>query len=474
MAEVKLSSFYDETKEYSHSRADLLKFCLIPFMFFLVLGFPGRYGGYISQYCNFVFQTYFILFGFFTLVPDKEKRLKKLKTELKSSFKLFAIMFITFVALSVAYLALTGSLSSLASESFLRKRTFFNFLVLNVWPLPIGNSIWFIQSLVYAYIFFLIADKLKLSKLYLPILILLIAFMLATGELSGFCGFPHLGYPYFPGGAVTRAIPYMLIGMYLRKNIDKIGKIKSYIYLILFPIGLALAIGEIELLGYLGKLVYVGHTVGFGVMALSLCCIALSKTSKENSFFSYRGSIYSRRMYALCQPVSFIVWLICFLINPIYTIVTRNIDSLISLAICLFIVLFLDFVSYDKTVNGGVSLRKSLKELKSRLKNYKEYRKDASEENKAYRNMHRGDFRKNIKYAKEYRKEVAEENRAYKNRHRGEWRKNIKYANEYRKEVAEEKKARKNRKRRELRRRLRYQRKHFKHQIQRMLGLRDD
>lgn len=368
MAEGKLSSFYNETKKYSHSRADVLKLCLMPFMFFVVLGFPGKIGGYISQYCNFVFQTLFILFGFYTLVPDKDQRFEKLKAALKRAFKLFAMMFITFMVLNVIYLACNDSLSYLFSENIIRKRTFFNFLVLNIWQLPVGNSIWFIQSLVYAYIFFIIAEKLKLNKLYLPILLLLIAFALATGELAGFCGFPYYEYSYIPGGAVTRAIPYMLIGMYLRKHIDKIGKIRNYYYLILFPIGLALAVGEIELLNYLGKLVYTGHTIGFGIMALSLCCFTLGKTTSRNNYFSYRGNTYSRRMYALCQPVSFVAWLLCFLINPLYSIIERTNDSLISLAICLLIVFVLDFIQFDKFMTGGIHFKRGWKEFRMRIR----------------------------------------------------------------------------------------------------------
>ena len=349
MSDEKLSSFYDDRKKNYHSRTDILKFLLMPFAFFVILGFPGKYGGYISTYSNFVAQVFFILFGFFTLVPDKSKRNQKLKKALRSASKLFVIMFLSYIALNIIYLAYFNSLNLLLSSEFLRKRTFFDFLVLNVWPLPIGNSIWFIQSLVYAYLFFLIAEKTKLNKFYLPIMIILIIFMLATGEFAAFFGFPHFGYYNIPAGAVTRTIPYMLIGMFLRKYVDKLTKIPQFVYLILFPIGLLAAIAEIEILSYIGKLAYIGHTIGFGLMALALCCFALAKPTVKKNFLSKHGSSYSRRMYALCQPVSFISLVATTFINPSLSVFVTEYRCIISFIICFIIAFIIGLVKYYKS-----------------------------------------------------------------------------------------------------------------------------
>ena len=79
------------------------------------------------------------------------------------------------------------------------KRMFFEFFVMNLWPLPIGDNIWFIQAMLYAYILIFIADKLKLLRFYRIALISLFIFMLLTGEFSGVIRFNVLGYPYIPG-----------------------------------------------------------------------------------------------------------------------------------------------------------------------------------------------------------------------------------------------------------------------------------
>ncbi|MBR6918388.1 MAG: acyltransferase family protein [Clostridia bacterium] len=348
MSDVKLSEFYEDTKNDYHSRTDLLKFLLMPFAFFVILGFPGKFGSYVATYSNFVAQVFFILYGFFTLVPDKEKRRRKLKRSLKRALKLFAIMFVSYVIINVIYLSSLDSLDYLISSDFWRKRNIFNFLVLNVWPLPIGNAIWFVQSLVYAFLFFFIAQKLKLEKFYAPLLIILILFMLCTGEFAAYFGFPHFGYYNIPGGAVTRAIPYMLIGMYLRKYVDLLSKIPRFVYLLFFPAGLFAAVVELETLNRIGMLLYLGHTVGFGIMALSLCCFSLAKPKRISGFLSLHGNNYSRRMYAFCQPVSFTLWLLTYLTRPEFLEPVKEFRSIIAFAICLVIATVIGLVKYNK------------------------------------------------------------------------------------------------------------------------------
>lgn len=352
MEENRLSDFYANEKARSVT-IDKLKFWLMPFVFFVLLGFPTRYGGYVSFYSNFTAQAFFILCGFLNLVPDKDVRLKKIKKALKHSFMIFAIMLLSYIAINIAYLAFCDALnSSLAAEIF-RKRIAFNFLVLNIWlPLPMGSSIWFIQSLFYAYVFFLIAEKIKLSKLYTPLLILLLAFMLGTGEFASFLGFPHFGYNYIPGGAVTRAIPYMLIGMLIRRHIDKIGKVPRFVYLILSVLGLVLTYAEFKILDHFGRYVYGGHSIGFGITAFAICAFALVKpVVSELNFYSNHSRNYARRLYALCQPVSLFVYIVGPFMYPPFILYYRQYVSIISFIICFIISLVIGTVKHTILVN---------------------------------------------------------------------------------------------------------------------------
>ena len=335
-----LSDFYDKNK-YS-GLADLIKFCLMPFVFFAILGFPtfGGVGNYVSALSNFASLSFFILCGFFTLTPDRNKRMRKITRALKRSAIFAGVLFVVYIALNIVYLAYIGGLEKLASPEFSRMRTFFNFFVLNMWPLPIGVGFWFIQSLLYAYLFFFVAEKLKLYKSYVPVLIVLYVFMVLTGELAAisrfslFCGF------------LTRAIPFMIIGMLLRKYVDKLYRIPRVWYLITFAIGIIMAVGELHLLMRFNLLTNTDNMIGSTVMALSVCGFAVSDPGAVENFLSSHGRSYAMRMYALCEPISLLIWIMCREMFPAAYSAIKEFNSFICLAVCFFIAFFIGFVKY--------------------------------------------------------------------------------------------------------------------------------
>lgn len=349
----KLSNFYDE--DNAASRVDLIKFCLMPFVFFALLGFPisGIIGNYVIDFSNFAALSFFIFCGFFTLAPNPEIRAKKLKKALKRSWRFFLTLLAVYFALNVAYMAYIGELRTLFSAEYFRLSKIFDFLVLNVWPFPMGSSIWFIQSLAYSYLFFYIAEKFKLSKIYLPLLIVLLIFMLLSGELSRLVGFPYLGYNYIPGGTITKALPFMLIGMLIRKSVDKLDIMPRIVYAITFLMGIAVAVGERLLLQKLGLFVYAGNSVGYLIMAISACCYALSDPVMSKNFLSNHGRSYARRMYALCQPVYFIIWVIVGAINVSALPTVSLLGSVICFAICFVRAYFMGVIKYRNAVKKG-------------------------------------------------------------------------------------------------------------------------
>ncbi|MBR6902702.1 MAG: hypothetical protein IKN39_02290, partial [Clostridia bacterium] len=184
------------------------------------------------------------------------------------------------------------------------------------------------------------------------LLILLLGVMLATGEFAALLKFPHFGYNYIPGGAVTRAIPYMLIGMLMRKNIDKIGKTPRFVYLILFIIGLGLAFAELEILSRMRLLVYTGHAIGLGIAAVSICCFALVKpVVSELNFYTNHSRNYARRLYILCQPIALFIYLIGPFMYPPFILYYRQYVSIISFIICFIISLVIGTVKHTILVN---------------------------------------------------------------------------------------------------------------------------
>ena len=172
-SQQKLSTFYDEGN--ISPLVNLVKFLLMPFVFFGLLGFPvlsfleGRgltistiISNYVNAISGFAGLAFFTLCGFFVLVPDRERRMRKITRALGRSFFTFVILFVCYLAINLFYFYYTGRMDQLLSPELLRLRTPFNFLVLNVWPLSVGGGIWFIQSLLYAYLFFFVVEKIKL------------------------------------------------------------------------------------------------------------------------------------------------------------------------------------------------------------------------------------------------------------------------------------------------------------------------
>ena len=92
----------------------------MPFVFFALLGFPTAIGGYVSALSQFAALAFFILCGFFIIVPDQTTRRQNIVKMLKRLWLLFAILFVAYFAFSILYLAYIHSLNSLASAELWR------------------------------------------------------------------------------------------------------------------------------------------------------------------------------------------------------------------------------------------------------------------------------------------------------------------------------------------------------------------
>lgn len=327
-----------------HNRgADTLKFLLIPFICFWSFGFPDGQG-IVSSLSGFAVPAFFILSGYFVLGQDKDVRRVKMKRAIRRAFITFAVMFVCYFAINIALMTADGVNWR---EGLLSKRILFNFLVLNVWPFAVGSNIWFIQSLLYAYIFLLIVNRWARPWFYKTLMVLSMLFMIAAGELAAVLNFHILDYAYIPGGAVTRALPYVLLGMLLREKTKRLKAVRGWVYLLIFALGAGMAFGEIYGLSLMDKLVYQRHMVGYGVMAAAACAWAVSRPAMKRTVCSVHGQSYAKRAYALANPLYYgmlivtsmtarrymeivslfagiIVYLLCMVISALITAVKRQ------------------------------------------------------------------------------------------------------------------------------------------------------
>ncbi len=288
--------------------ADRLKLLLMPSVCVLSFGLPGTVGSAVRDLCRAAPLAFYILCGFFVLTEDEEERHQQLRRAIRSSGIFFA-------ALSVFYLGLNALVFALQDVNWvgdvLTKRVLFNFVVLCVWPFHSGECLWFIQSLFYAWVLLWLLDlRGHLPFLVLPLFLVTTVLMLLFGEFAGLIHLNLFGYAYIPANAVTRALPYLLLGALLRRHSERLLSVNPLLWGGLLVLGIILALAEILFLSYTGKLVYIGHTVGYGLMALALFCIALSHPDEELSIVFCHARCLSRFIYAFHQPVGFFLPLV--------------------------------------------------------------------------------------------------------------------------------------------------------------------
>ena len=282
---------------------DRLKLLLMPAVCVLSFGLPGTLGSAVRDLCRSAPLAFYILCGFFVLTEDDEERHQKLRRSIRSTG-------IFFILLTVLYLGLNALVFALQGVNWVRdvltKRVLFNFVMLCVWPFQTGECLWFIQSLFYAWVLLWLLDLHGHLPLFiLPLFLVTTVLMLLGGEFAGLIRVNLFGYVYIPANAVTRALPYLLLGALLRRHSERLFLVNPLLWGGLLVLGIVLALVEILLLSYSGKLVYVGHTIGSGLMAVALCCIALVHPEEELGSVFCHARCLSRFIYAFHQPVGF-------------------------------------------------------------------------------------------------------------------------------------------------------------------------
>ena len=332
-----------------------LRLILMLFICFWAFGCPEP-TGIVKSLSGFAIPTFFVLSGFYVLDTNREVRMEKILRKIKRSALCFAFVFLFYVALNVGLMFLIHFVTISFS-----KRMLFNFFVLNLWPFQIGDNIWFIQAMLYAYIVIFILDKLKLLKFYRILLIILFVFMLLTGEFSGVIRFNILGYPYIPGNWLTRALPYILLGKLLRDMKEKLMEIKFWKYLIAFVIGGGFVILEVFLLALTRTLRYSGHMIGYTIMAVAVCGLAISIPIGAGNRVVHFDSAISGFIYVFMNPVYYALIIFFGAMSPEFFSMLGGVAAflasfLLALILCSTPLGRIFFTNWDQRLSGAVVL----------------------------------------------------------------------------------------------------------------------
>ena len=331
-----------------------LRLILMLFICFWAFGCPDP-TGIVGSISGFAIPAFFVLSGFYVLDTNREVRMEKVLRKIKRSALCFAFVFLFYVALNVPIMLLFHETLTFS------KRMIFNFVVMNLWPLRIGDNIWFIQAMLYAYIVIFILDKLKLLKFYRILLVILFVFMLLTGEFSGVIHFNILGYPYIPGNWLTRALPYILLGKLLRDIKEKLMEIKFWKYLIAFFVGGVLVILESCILVWTGTLRSEAHMIGYTIMAVAVCGLAISIPIGVGNRVVHFDSAISGFIYVFMNPVYYALIFFFGAMSPEFFSMLGGVTALLasfllSLILCSTLPGKVFFTNWDQRLDGAVVL----------------------------------------------------------------------------------------------------------------------
>lgn len=239
-----------------------LMICAILYSFGLYPGL-GDLNGVIF---GFSIPALYIISGYIVLheSPNKEERIKR---TIKRTAICFFILFAVYLGISFL-LEPENTLATIKTKKF-----WTDFLLLNMFSLHSGSVLYYVHSLLYAYIIVFVLNKLKLLKFDILFAILCLAVTVLTGELSNVIGFNFLGHTFLGGNFLTRALPYILIGSFINRKRKFFRELSLSNYLVMAFVGIVFTIAEYLSLSLTGNKVYVNHMLGMGLVAVAICLI---------------------------------------------------------------------------------------------------------------------------------------------------------------------------------------------------------
>ncbi len=277
---------------------------------------------------SFAVPAFFIISGYLVL-----RESKNIENRILRAIKRTAVCFII---LAVVYFALSVAVEPKTTIAAVTSKTFWlDFIVLNVWSLPIGSTIWFVQAMLYAYILIYIIYKLNLLKFDIYIAVICLAVTFICGDLASIIGFNLFGHTYLGGNFLTRALPYILIGCFMHRKNKYFAKLKITHYLLINFIGLALSFIEFFSLATFNKATYFGHTLGTPLTAVSVCLFAFlfDRAKLKSDYFKTLSRSEMMIPYFVCSPVYYFLVEILKLQHSEFAYYIGNIVSLLVIII---------------------------------------------------------------------------------------------------------------------------------------------
>lgn len=263
---------------------------------------PSVMGEIGNMLFSFAIPTFYILSGYLVLRKSRETGKRILRAIGRTA--------ICFVILAAVYLLLSLLADRAETLSLLGQKSFWvDFLLLNVWGLPLGASIWYVQALLYAYIIIYILYKCRLLRFDIVIAAVCLALAFFVGECAVPVGFHFLGHDYLGGNFLTRALPYLLLGGFLHRKKAFFERMSRKTYALIAAFGMVLGLVEFAVFTGTDRVIYFGHVLGttFVAVAITLFVIFTETRSMWNEGIESLSRYELMIPYYVCAPVYYVL-----------------------------------------------------------------------------------------------------------------------------------------------------------------------
>lgn len=265
---------------------NLQKLIAVYFVVCIHCKFPGVIGDIIESLARFAVPFFFMVSGYYCLYQDKTDELVKMKNKIIRTLKLLIVAnFIYVMWNGLRFYILGNSFNEIVENTLtaFSPDKWFHIIVFN--DNTISTHLWFLQALLYCYIFMFIVLK---YKGYL-ISYIISGSLLITHFICSY-GFGLGGY--YIRNAWFNGIPFFILGYFIHKHKMKIKAITYPYIMFALILGCMVTLIENHLVG--NKLVYLGTIF----IVISYFLIGLKNENRMNkNFFASLGEYCSAEIY---------------------------------------------------------------------------------------------------------------------------------------------------------------------------------
>lgn len=262
---------------------------------FIHCKFPGELGRIIEFFSRYAVPVFFIVSGYFTYDANNEK-LKSKAIKLLKIFLCYIIFYYILLHVQNFITNDTYSFIELNKKIFNFKNVFL-LIMLNRTSIIIPH-LWFLLALVYCYIFRYFTKREKFEKLYkyIPyILILTYILSIVPNIISNNSNTNALVRNWLMYG-----IPFFVIGINIKNNLDRISNIKNNRLIIFSILGILLIGLERTFINIFDKELFLDVYIGNIIFVISIFILAINNPKLfDIKILSNIGEKHSLNIYLI-------------------------------------------------------------------------------------------------------------------------------------------------------------------------------